>query len=237
MSATGSSWPGRTDDPVAAPARGVGPSAPSGRPAPSGRVAAVGVSGDARHWCQLVDGYQQSLAPWPAPNWVVASREPSMAPSCYARADRGSAGGSARQARTVRVSLVEPGDGAGVAPLGPVRGPRPSPSRRSRGGSRCGHHRQHLTQGPSGRRRGHVLGAARGDYNTTLPGGPPALGGRWPPGPHQRIGATRAGSGSLYTAFRTWNAAPKPVDARAKARLLDKDVDLVPGCHFPPPRR
>jgi hypothetical protein len=23
---------------------------------------------------------------------------------------------------------------------------------------------------------------------------------------------------SRYTAFRTWNAAPKPVDARAKAR-------------------
>jgi hypothetical protein len=160
MSATGSSWPGRTDDPVAAPGGGVGPSVPSGRPAPSGRVAAVGVSGDGRHWCQLVDGCQQSLAPWLAPSWVVASREPSMAPACYARADRGSAGGSARQARRFRVSLVEPGDGAGVAPLGPLRGPRPSGSRRSRGGRRCGHHRPHLTQRPSGRRRGHVRGAA-----------------------------------------------------------------------------
>ena len=193
MSATGSSWSGRTDDPVAAPAGGVGPSVPSSRPAPSGRVAAVGVSGDGRHWCQLVDGCQQSLAPWPAPSWVVASREPSMAPACYPRADRGSAGGSARQAHTFRVSLVEPGDGAGVAPLGALRGPRPSGSRRSRGNRRCGHHRRHLTQGPSGRRRGHVRGAAAATRR--YPAARPPCGGRWPPGSHQRIGATCDGSG------------------------------------------
>jgi len=72
---------------------------------------AVGVSGDGRHWCQLVDGYQQALEPWSAPSWVVESREPSMAPACYARADRGTAGGSARRPRTLRVSLVENGAG------------------------------------------------------------------------------------------------------------------------------
>jgi hypothetical protein len=100
-----------------------------------------------------------------------------MAPACYARADRGSAGGSARQARTCRVSLVEPGDGAGVAPLGPLRGPRPSGSRRRRGGRRCGHHRPHLTQGPSGRRRGHVRGAAGAAATRRYPAARPPCGG------------------------------------------------------------
>ena len=39
MSATGSLWQGRTDNPVAAPAEGAGPSLPSGRPAPLARPA------------------------------------------------------------------------------------------------------------------------------------------------------------------------------------------------------